>query len=189
MPLRRHSQQYPGHASHSQGKVKGRSRIRGFILPKCLKLDETAAIERGIVPFEFKTSYDYNASSDGFLCISVRAKKAIEMGGFDGFEYHKVKTLDGRNIYLAVCNVFVSMKKSQFRFDSKCPSCKRWRWTGGLSRVSAIDFPKNPRTIFMADLPLESGFGRQSLPYASEVFVKYMHDNKMTGFGGVLLEK
>lgn len=171
------------------GRLSVAAEYKDIACPKCLKVDEDAAIGRGIVPFEFRTSFDYVASSDGFLCVSTRVKQAIEQSHFVGLEFHKVTTKGGVVIYLAVCNIFVSANEAEFRFEDRCSSCGRWGWTGKLPSQSAVSLPGRPTEIFQLDVPIESGFGRNSLPFASDLFVRFMRNENFTGFGGVMLQK
>ena len=172
----------------SKGRLVVAPEYQAMSCPKCLYVDESAALASGIAPFEFATRYDYIASSDGFLCVSPRVKKSIEKNGFKGLQFYPVKTTTRRTIYLAVCTIAVPADAKRLRCADKCSKCGRWGWTGNLPHVSDIQLPDDPKTLFQLDLPRRFGRGRDPLPYSSEVFVQFMGKKKFTGFGGVRLE-
>ena len=99
-----------------------------LVCSKCGKLDEVAAINRGLDPdIKIRSKRDYIATTDGFRVIARRAREAFIEEGIKGLRF--IQLSDGNHSVLwPELRVPTDLSKAGFQFvGPKCARCGRYR--------------------------------------------------------------
>lgn len=152
--------------------------------PRCRKLDERAAIRRGIEPqVRIKASKDFTITDDNFNCLSRRAQDVLETAGVKGLGCIKMPGDKKYSIIMPECVVKVDREcwSKCFEYGKPCEECGRPSEMTGLPSLECFTPPEDPWMVFTTDLVQDSGYAASQAVYVSEVVRDVIKRLKLSG--------
>jgi len=152
-----------------------------LVCAKCGKLDEVAAINRGIDPsITIRSKRDFIGTTDGFKVVTSRAMEAFREVGIKGLRF--IQLPDGNHSLLwPEVRVPTDLSKAGFQFGPKCPRCGRYReaCVGPLSQ--SLTLPDDPMVVFASEVWNEDWVGRVLWLFAQEPVARALKLKRLTG--------
>jgi len=152
-----------------------------LVCAKCGKLDEVAAIYRGVDPnLTIRSKCDYIATTDGFEVVTRRAMEAFLEDGIKGLRF--IHLSDGNHSVLwPEIRVPTDLSKAGFQFGPKCAGCGRYReaCVGPLSQ--SLTIPEDPMVVFASEVWNEDWVGRILWLFAQEPAASALKRRRLTG--------
>ena len=123
-------------------------RYARFVCRECMKINHEKVFAEGFDPgLRIRANADLLGSEEGFYCVNERARRVIEINGFQGLS---LKPLEGRPWY--VVNVARRVRADQTAYTysiEKCTECGRPKdVTGLITFLDQIEAPSKPGTFF-----------------------------------------
>lgn len=126
--------------------------------PKCMKVREAIALERGIDPsFKVRLSGDICSTDDGVYVFSQRTREFFENNKISGLRY--VPIPNETRYILAFPTVTVRMPRTfgALRYENPCLECGRWQWIGFGTKPMMLTPPQDDMVVFAPDICFENG--------------------------------
>jgi len=164
------------------GYVRPRNFYADLVCGLCGKLDEVAAINRGIDPsVTIKSKRDFIEMSDGIMTVSLHAKEVIIGEGVKGLRF--IPLPDQKHwVPWPEVRVKTDLSKAGFEFEwPRCSRCGRYRgaYVGPFSVSLAV--PDDPMVVFAPEIWNESWRGRVLWLFAQEPVAKALKLKRLTG--------
>jgi hypothetical protein len=153
-----------------------------LVCAKCGKLDEVAAINRGIDPnITIRSKRDFIGTTDGFKVVTRRAMEAFGEDGIKGLRF--IQLSDGNHSVLwPEVRVPTDLSKAGFEFEGpRCARCGRYRgaYVGPFS--ASLTVPDDPMMVFASEIWNEDWVGRVLWLFAQEPVAKALRLRRLTG--------
>src|SRR5262249_43106502 len=153
-----------------------------LVCAKCGKLDEVAAINRGIDPdVTIRSKRDFIGTSDGFKVVTSRAIEAFREDKIKGLRF--IQLSDGNHSVLwPEVRVPTDLSKAGMQFvGPKCDRCGRYReaCVGPLSQ--SLTIPDDPMVVFASEVWNENLRGRVLWLLAQEPVANALKRRRLTG--------
>lgn len=162
-----------------------------LICANCGKVDETAAVRRGVNSFVRVRSHrdakrDFIGTEDGFFLVSQRFKSVVSDARITGLEMINIPgdrrfllalpTRVATNFASAGLEVHPAYGITPFRTsgsrletpDHRCTVCGRHYELCFQPAIAAMRIPPDPFEVFSPDIRMEKQYGEQMLMYISE---------------------
>jgi len=142
--------------SDTDGRLSVRSRYRDLMCRTCGKVDEQAAVARGIGEgFVVQPASDWIGTTDDWICVSERFREHVESMGYGGLVF---LPLNSNGYYLLTCDNLVQTDEVLAGFDNRnlCSECGRYaeRLVGPF--LQGMSLPESEETFFAAAIANES---------------------------------
>jgi hypothetical protein len=164
------------------GVVRPRQIYADLVCANCGKLDEIAAIARGIDQSTvIRSRRDFIALADGFIAVTARFKELLEANGGRGLRFVGLPRGERWLLWPEV-RVHTDMPTAGFEFlGPQCSTCGRYRevCVGPLSRSLAV--PDDPMTVFSSEIWNENARGRVLWLFAQEPISALLKQNRVSG--------
>ena len=149
---------------------------------RCGKLDEVAAISRGIDPsLTIQSGRDFIGTMDGMKVGGKRAKEAFEEEGIRGIRYIP---LPGHNHWVLWPEVRVrtDLNLAGFQLEGrKCGLCGRYPEVLVGPLWPSLDVPEDPMVVFASEVWNEDPIGRVLWLFAQEPVAKALKKRRLSG--------
>ena len=165
----------------ADGRRRPKPIYSDLVCSKCGKLDEVAAINRGLDrDITIRSKRDYIGTTDGFEVVTRRAMEAFMEDGIKGLRF--IQLSDGNHSVLwPEVRVSTDLSKAGFQFGPKCPRCGRYReaCVGPLSQ--SLTIPEDPMVVFASEVWNEDWVGRVLWLFAQEPAANALKRRRLTG--------
>lgn len=149
----------------------------------CKKLDQDAAIRRGLSQGDIRTRVDWFHATDGPLCVSAKGKSAIETSGAEGLTFQRFLSARKKEFWMVASSRHVPTERSaDMTFGPACAGCGRYRYILGLPRVRSFQLPADDKIVFESSIPSETEFGLLTWLVASQPVVDRLRAARLSGF-------
>lgn len=164
------------------GRLKVRTEYRDLACSSCGKIDEQAALRRGVSSnFAVRAKKDWIGTSDDYVCMTLRLRNIIESNGFRGLVFLEIPEAPNHFVVNCVNLVRTDEVKAGFENHGKCPTCGRFadRLIGPL--IDGMAVPTEDDTFFASAIANESVHVSYRPIFASERIVKVLKAAKIKG--------
>jgi len=167
-----------------EGLVEVRARYADLACPECRKMDERAAVARGLEPdVRLQARGDWVTTDEGFTCCSARARQTLDEAGVAGLRYIPLPA-DARYLLVVpeeVVRVDLEAWKQCFEYGRPCPRCGRPSEMTGQPTLECFSPPDDALVAFGTDLLQECGWAGAMSIYVSEFVRDILERNRLTG--------
>ena len=164
------------------GFLRPRQSYADLVCRACGKLDEIAAIKRGIDPgVTIKSRRDIIELSDGQIAVSGRAREVFQHAGIKGLRFIQIPN-GNRTVLWPDVRVRTDPNTAGFEFvDPKCYACGRYReiCVGPLS--CSLTVPDDPMVVFASEVWNENIRGRVLWLFAQRPVVDSLRKRRLSG--------
>ena len=164
------------------GYVRPRQFYADLVCGLCGKLDEVAAINRGIDPsVTIKSKRDFIEMSDGIMIVSQHAKDVITGEGIKGLRYIP---LPDKKHFVPWPELRVKTDPSKAGFEyvgPRCGRCGRYREACVGPFAVSLTVPDDPMVVFASEIWNENRRGRVLWLFAQEPVAKALKLKRLTG--------
>lgn len=151
--------------------------------PCCGKFDEDAAL---LVPVsgevKIRARADYVGTDDGLICVSDGLRQLLLSAEIEGLDFLAMPNDPLYWIATPTCLVPTDVTVAGFQYQgSQCKCCGRWQGVYLRPTLNSLAIPDNPKMIFAPSIWNERAKNRQTWLMCSEVVVKILKDNLVSG--------
>ena len=162
--------------------IRPRRVYSDLVCAKCGKLDEVAAINRGLDPdIKIRSKRDYIGTTDGFELVTRRAREAFGEEGIKGLRF--IQLSDGNHSVLwPELRVPTDLSTAGFQFvGPKCARCGRYREACVGPFSQSLTIPDDPMVVFASEVWNENRRGRVLWLFAQEPAANALKRMRLTG--------
>jgi hypothetical protein len=164
------------------GYVRPREIYADLVCAVCGKLDEEAAISRGIdSSVAIRSKRDFIEMRDGLISASMRLRDAFNEEGLMGVRF--IPLPDGNHsVLLPEVRVATDLNTAGFEFvGPKCATCGRYSEVLVGPLVPSLTVPDDPMVVFASEVWNENTRGRVLWLFAQEPVVKVLKKRRLSG--------
>lgn len=146
----------------------------------CGKINEDEAIRRGISQnFIVKSSKDWMATSEGWICVSGRFREFVSSEHIDGLNFIE----SPGNVFVIRSNKIVATDEQIAGFENHglCNQCGRYRERLVGPLVASLAVPKEDRAFFASEIQNENARASYRTLFATPGLVKVLRKEKFKG--------
>ncbi len=161
--------------------VSVKPRFCGCVCPKCKKIDHDKAFAEGFdEALKIRAKGDLFGTSDGFVCVSEKAKQVIESFGFGGIT---VKAIPNAGWWVVKVIRRVNADQSAYTVTKPfCEQCGRPKATIGLIRcLNQIQAPDQVGTFFSPTFDRGGSMNGGRDVFVTEDIVSQFKQQKLKG--------
>jgi hypothetical protein len=162
--------------------VRPRQFYADLVCSACGKLDEVAAINRGIDPsVTIKSKRDFIGMTDGLISVSKRAKEVFIGEGIKGLRF--IPLPDKQHwVPWPEVRVKTDLSKAGFEYEGpRCGKCGRYRGAYVGPFAVSLTVPEDPMVVFASEIWNEDRLGRVLWLFAQEPVAKALKLKRLTG--------
>jgi len=164
------------------GFLRPRQAYEDLVCPVCGKVDEVAAIDKGLDPeITIRSKGDITELSDGLIGASRRAKEIFQNEGIKGLRFIQIQKKNYWVLWPEV-RVRTDLNTAGFEFvGPKCYACGRYRevCVGPLSR--SLTIPNDPMVVFASEIWNEDMRGRVLWLFAQRPVIEALNKRRLSG--------
>jgi hypothetical protein len=163
------------------GFLRPRAMYADLLCPVCRKLDEIAAIKRGIDPaVTIKSRCDVIELTDGLIATSGRATAAFQNQGIKGLRFIQIPGGNHSVVWPEVL-VRTDLNTAGFQFGPKCRACGRHREVCVGPLAQSLTIPEDPMVVFASEVWNEDLIGRVLWLFAQEPVINALAGKGLSG--------
>ena len=128
-------------AGESKTNLRFRKLYLDLVCTRCRKLDEIAALRRGIdLDVSFKFARDIMMSSDDQVIVSARFRDMVQSVAPDEIEFYEIPSNCALSVAIPKILISPAEKDDAFNITGKCGLCGRYTeatWGAGIPKIPA----------------------------------------------------
>ena len=162
--------------------VSLRSEYADLQCNKCLKVDELAAIERGIdADVSIHSRSDFLTSDDGLVAVSKRFRDSLASHNVSSVSFVSIPA--SGNYFIMLPNSFAPIISDNvgMEFHRECPACGRFRETCFFPVLESFAVNLDPLALNAPEVNQEKAGGRQFWFCGSNELVSVLKRQKFKG--------
>ena len=159
-----------------------RVEFKDLVCAECGKLDELAALARGVpASLKIKSRHDFISSDDDFVLVSAWARTFLASLHLQGVEFLSMPSDPNYFVLLPTCLLPTADLTSFTIVGEPCASCGRYREVAGFPELASRPIPTDGSWLFGSQFRSESVRGRRSLPFVTDDVASAIVAAKLTG--------
>ncbi len=145
------------HDENDREQLVVRPEYLDLVCPSCGKIEEDAAIRRGVSrKFRVNSNKDWIGTSENWNVVSQRFRKIIGEAGIQGLHFDAIPMEPEYYVLTCTCLVETDEEEAGFEVKNRCGACGRYaeKYVGPLMEGLAV--PENAATFFASCVSNES---------------------------------
>lgn len=170
------------HEATASSPVTLRDTYADLECPKCKKIDESTALQRGIEDdVRFVARQDYVQCCFGQIAASLRLRKIFCDHNIRGIDFIDVPSNPNYAIMVPSTIAETDLQPCGMEFHRRCLSCNRFRETCFLPAIDSMTTPTDNLFLFSASVRIESARGAVQWFLVSHAVKSILVSEKVSG--------